>query len=361
VKIVNSGIKVIFVLHSHKSGGAERHLLQLMSGLAASGIECIYAGPRDSWLAEQLSGSGFRCEHIPYHGIYDLVSLIRLVRLIKRENADIIHGHLTRGALYAGWAGLLAGVPNVATAHSTNAGKHFGRARRVIAVSHAVAHFLAECGYAKDRICTVHNGVPDYASAPDSAIVKRLESLRKDDVPIITMVARLEQVKGHDIAFRALAKLTNFQWSLVLAGALDTPWAAQMQKLANELKIMDRIEFVGHIDQVASIYAITNILIAPSRREAFSLTLLEAASFALPIVASRVGGNSEAVIDQETGILIESENVDELASAIEILLGSMDTRLTMGRNARKQYEDNFSDHTMINKTIAVYRQLIKGV
>lgn len=353
-------MKIIFVLHSHKAGGAERHLLQLMNGLAACGIECIYAGPQDSWLAEQLTAAGFRCEHIPYHGIYDFVSLFRLVSLIKREKADLIHGHLTRGALYVGWAGLLTKVPNVATAHSTNAGKHFGRARRVIAVSNAVAHFLMECGYKKDLICTVHNGVPDYASLNVGTESEIWKSLKKEGVPIITMVARLEQVKGHDIAFRALAKLKNSKWKLVLAGALDTAWAEQMQKLAGELEIAERTEFVGHVDQVAGIYSITDILIAPSRREAFSLTLLEAASFALPIIASRVGGNSEAVIDQETGILIESEDIDKLTSALNVLLRNVDMRVSMGKRARQQYEDFFSSQTMINNTIAVYRELVTG-
>lgn len=353
-------MKIIFVLHSHKAGGAERHLFELMHGLALSGMECIYAGPRDGWLADQLSSAGFRCEHIPFHGIYDFVSLLRLVRLVKREKADLIHGHLTRGALYAGWAGCLTKVPNVATAHSTNAGKHFGRARRVIAVSNAVANFLATCGYTKDRICTVHNGVPDYASIVDATKLNLAESLKDVSIPTITMVARLEQVKGHDIAFRALAKLKNLQWRLVLAGALDTPWADQMQTLASELEIAERINFVGHVDQVASIYLVTDILIAPSRREAFSLTLLEAASFALPIIASRVGGNSEAVIDQETGILVESEDVNELAAAIKALLNNMEVRTKMGRKGRKQYEDSFSSHTMINKTIEVYGQLVTG-
>lgn len=354
-------MKIIFVLHSHKAGGAERHLYQLMSGLRTSGIECLYAGPLDGWLGQQLQGAGFRCEHIPYHGIYDVVSLLRLAKLIRREKADLVHGHLTRGALYAGWAAKLAKVPSVATAHSTNAGKHFGRASRIIAVSDAVAHFLRECGYAGQCICTVHNGVPDQAIQEPQAAHGAWAELKQEGEPIITMVARLEKVKGHDLALRALATLTSLRWKLVLAGSTDTPWAKEVQALARELGIEHRVHSIGHTDDIPSVYAITDILIAPSRREAFSLTLLEAASFSLPIIATKVGGNSEAVLDRETGILVEPENSADLATALKTLLGDAGMRHAMGQKGRKRYETSFSSHTMVQKTIAVYRELIQGI
>lgn len=353
-------MKVIFVLHSHRAGGAERHLLQLMQGLSALGVECIYAGPLDGWLGEQLIAAGFRCEHVPYHGRYDLLSLLRLVRLIRREKADLVHGHLTRGAFYAGWAGRLAAVPNVATAHSTNAGKHFGRAGRIIAVSDAVGRFLAGCGYPRAILRTVHHGVPDYAAQPRLPRDVLRARLQLDDAPVLAMVARFLPAKGHDIALRALARLSERRWTLVLAGALDTRGAEEMQQLAAQLGIAARVRFVGHSDDVASIYGCADILLAPSRREALSLTLLEAAAFALPIVATDVGGIGEAVANGETGLLVPSENPAELAVAIGSLLDDAALRLRMGQAGRRRYEQLFSLETMAQATLAVYRELADG-
>jgi glycosyltransferase involved in cell wall biosynthesis len=350
-------MKVIFVLHSHRAGGAERHLVQLMQGLAALGVECIYAGPLDGWLGEQLQAAGFRCEHIPYHGRYDLLSLMRLVRLIRREKADLVHGHLTRGAFYAGWAARLASVPNVATAHSTNAGKHFGNAGRIIAVSDAVGRFLAGCGYPREVLRTVHHGVPDYAAQPRPPRDALRASLGLDDAPVLAMVARFLPAKGHDIALRALASLSDRRWTLVLAGALDTREAKEMQLLAAQLGIESRVRFVGHRDDVASIYGCADILLAPSRREALSLTLLEAAAFALPIVATDVGGIGEAVANGETGLLVTSENPAELAHAISRLLDDPALRIRMGKAGRQRYEQQFSVETMAQATLAVYREL----
>lgn len=353
-------MKVIFVLHSHRAGGAERHLLQLMQGLSALGVDCIYAGPLDGWLGEQLTAAGFRCEHVAYHGRYDLVSLVRLVRLIRREKADLVHGHLTRGAFYAGWAARLASVPNVATAHSTNAGKHFGRAGRIIAVSDAVSRFLAGCGYPRAILRTVHHGVPDYAAQPRPPRDVLRASLKLDDAPVLAMVARFLPAKGHDIALRALASLSDRRWTLVLAGALDTRRAEEMQQLAAQLGIESRVRFVGHRDDVASIYGCADILLAPSRREALSLTLLEAAAFALPIVATDVGGIGEAVANGETGLLVPSDNPVELAAAISTLLDDAALRVRMGQAGRQRYEQRFSLETMAQATLAVYRELADG-
>lgn len=353
-----AGMKVIFVLHSHRAGGAEQHLLQLMQGLSASGIECIYAGPRNGWLGEQLDAAGFRCVHIGYHGFFDLPSLLRLVRLIRREHADLVHGHLTRGAFYAGWAARLAGIQNVATAHSTNAGKHFRKATRIVAVSNAVNRFLVSRGYAHSVLRTVHHGVPNCAALPQRPLKILRDEFELGDAPVLAMVARFTSAKGHDIALRALAGLKSRRWTLLLAGALDTAYANEMKLLAAQLGIADRVRFAGHRDDVASIYACTDILLAPSRREALSLTLLEAAAFSIPIVAADVGGIGEAVADGVTGLLVAPENPLALAEAIVILLDNADMRMRLGNAGRQRYEKQFSLETMTRATLAVYDELL---
>lgn len=351
-------MKVIFVLHSHKAGGAERHLLQLMQGLASKGVECIYAGPLQGWLGDQLQKNGFRCEQVALTGFFDPVSMVKLVRLIRREKADLVHGHLTRGAYYAGWAARFAGVPNVATAHSTNAGKWFGRATRIIAVSDAVARFLVSCGYPERKIRTVHHGVPDYAALPRTPREAMRAELGLDDAPALAMVARFMHAKGQDIALRALAQIADRRWTLVLTGSLETAFAKEVQALAAELGIADRIRFTGHRDDVNNIYGCVDMLLAPSRREALSLTLLEAAAFGLPIVASDVGGIGEAVAEGETGLLAPPEDPAALAQAIATLLDNADLRVQMGLAGRRRYEQLFALDSMTRGTLAVYQEAV---
>ena len=213
-------MKIVTVLRSLKSGGAERHALQLMKGLRARGHEALYAGPMKGWLGQQLRAEGFGGIDLPLSGLYDLPSVVRLALYARRVGADLIHGHLTRGAWYAGLAARLAGLPNVATAHSDNAGKHFGRADRIIAVSQAVADFLVREGYDAARIRMVHHGIPDLAArlpAGTREASRRSLGLNADE-PAVLMAARIVPAKGHDTALRALARLTDQPWTLLVAG-----------------------------------------------------------------------------------------------------------------------------------------------
>jgi glycosyltransferase involved in cell wall biosynthesis len=352
--------KIVFVLHSHAAGGAERHLLQLMQALAAAGIECVYAGPRDGWLADQLTVAGLRCVPIRFCGLFDLRSLLQLMWLVAREQPDLLHAHLTRGAFYGGLASRLTGVPNVATAHSTNAGRRFGMAGRIIAVSDAVHTFLSARGYARDVLRTVRHGIPDAASLPRRANEAVRAACGLEHGPVLTMAARFTPAKGQDLALRALAQVGDQEWTLVLAGATDNAYATQMRQLAQALGIAHRVRFVGHRDDLADIYGCTDIVLAPSRREALSLTLLEAASFGIPVVASDVGGIGEAVEHAVTGILVPSEDVELLAQQIRRLLQDGQLRKEMGAAARERYERLFNLDAMLRATTQVYEELLAG-
>lgn len=354
-------MKVVFVLYSRHIGGVDRHVLQLMQGLSAEGLTCMYAGPRDCWLGEQIAAAGFECEHIPFRGLFDLASHLRLARLIKRKKADIIHAHMNRGAFYAQWASRLTGVPWVATWHDMGKAKRHGSASRIIAVSNAVHRALLSWNYSPEKITTVHNGVPDYAAPPPPQAAQIRESLGLNDAPVISMIARLEKIKGQDIALRALATLKDRRWTFLIAGSTGTPWASEMRQLAADLGIADRVVFHGHSDDVPSLYACTDILLAPSRREPLSLTLLEASAFSLPIVATNVDGIVEAVSDGVSAFLVPPEDPQALADRIRAFLDDKSLRDRFGRAGRRHYEANFSLEKMANGVLNVYRQAAQKV
>ena len=355
-------MKILVVLHSLKSGGAERHALQLMRGLRERGHETRYAGPMKGWLGQQLQADGFDGIDLPLLGLYDLPSIVRLAFYARRWGADLIHGHLTRGAWYTGLAARLAGLPNVATAHSDNAGKHFGRADRIIAVSQAVADFLARRGYSPGRIRMVHHGIADIAARlPGDVRTTTRRSLGlADDEPCLLMAARIVPAKGHDTALQALARLADRRWTLLLAGDHHGDLGPPMQALARDLGIAERVRFLGLREDVPALLAASDVLLAPSRREALSLTLLEASACALPIVASRVGGIGEVVEDGASGFLVPPDDPAALAAALAPLLADTGLRRRCGARARQIFEAGFTEDAMFDKTVAVYREACGG-
>jgi len=355
-------MKIVTVLHSMKSGGAERHALQLMRGLRARGHEARYAGPMDGWLGQQLQADGFDGIDLPLIGLYDLPSIVRLALYARRIGADLIHGHLTRGAWYAGLAARLAGLPNVATAHADNAGKHFGRADRIIAVSQAVADFLQRQGYDPARIRMVHHGIADIAARlpAHARETTRRELDLPPDEPCLLMAARIVPAKGHDTALAALATLKARRWTLLVAGDHRADLGPQTQALALDLGLVGRVRFLGLREDVPALLAASDVLLAPSRREALSLTLLEASACALPIVATRVGGIGEVVEEGASGFLVPPDDPAALAAALAPLLADPALRQRCGARARQRFEAGFTENAMFDKTVATYREACGG-
>lgn len=347
-------MKIVMVLRSLRSGGAENHVLMLMRALRAAGHEVHYAGPAHGWLGQQLVHAGFAVFDLPMRGMYDLSSIWRLSRYAKRMGADLIHGHLTRGAFYAGWASWLSGIVGVATAHSDNAGKHFGRARKIIAVSHAVSRFLQACGYDAARIRVVHHGIPDPLKSKIYTPVQGTSVAQSDRFTLL-MVARLVPAKGHDTALRALSKLKHLPLRLLIAGDHAAGIGPQIQSLCQQLGLDDCVEFLGHRTDIPELMLNADLLLAPSRREALSLTLIEAAACGLPVVASRVGGIPEVVKDSVTGWLVPADDHVALSQCIEQALQYPDRLHHMGMEGRRTYEAAFTENAMIDATLDVYR------
>jgi glycosyltransferase involved in cell wall biosynthesis len=297
------------------------------------------------------------------HGFFDIFSMLKLGVLARCLRIDIIHGHLTRGAHYAAIAAYMSGRPAVATAHATNAPKHFGGLLRIIAVSSAVAEFLKAQDYSADRIITILNAVPRPVLRRDAV----RESMRRrfdlqDGEIALSMVARFVPDKGHDILLNALAKLSVTHifppWRLFLAGAFDTDWGRRMQVMADDLGIKERVFFLGELNDVQSFLAAMDVLVAPSRRESFGLALVEAMAMGLPVISTRVGGVPEVVEDGVTGLLTPVEDVAALGAAIQQLLVNEGLRRSLGQAGSRRFEAHFSMERLCKEISDLYHEVI---
>lgn len=347
--------RVLMVAHSRKLGGIERHVVGLSAALAGAGHAVAFAGPRDGWLGEAMAAAGHTCLDVPMRGMYDLLSARRLARFAREWGADLMHGHAQRGARYALWARRRAGVPAIVTAHSTNAWRWFGTDHPILAVSQAVAQALIEKGLPAARIAVVHPGVADLGRvAPPPP-----GPLSGDRPLVLGMVARIEPVKGHDLALRALAELGDLPLRLDIVGPDGTDWAARMRALTDQLGLGARVRFLGQRDDLATVWGAIDLALAPSRREALSLSLIEAAAAARPAIGADLGGIPEVIADDETGILVPPENPGALAAAIR-RMADPTLRDRMGAAARVRYETLFTPAAMLHGVTAAHDALLSG-
>jgi glycosyltransferase involved in cell wall biosynthesis len=351
-------LRVLTLLHSHGCGGAEVHALHLMRGVVSTGGgDVAYAGHGDSWLGRETARAGIPVLSVPLRSTWDMLSLLRVARYARTHGCHVIHGHLTRGAFYARHAARLAHLPSVATAHSTNAWKHFAGADAVIAVSCAVRDSLAGHGIDPSTIRVVHLGIPDppVDRGAERRRVRARLGLAEGDEAVVT-VGRFHRDKGQDLSVEALSRLPR-RFRLFLVGETGSGWQLEVAALARRLGVANRVTFLGHRDDVASILCGMDAYVAPSRREAFGLAIVEAMATGIPVVAARVGGVPEVVTDGSTGLLVPPEDPSAIALALLSLAGDPGEAARLGGGGRAAYRARFSREAMTAAVVEIYREV----
>ena len=352
-------MRICVVAHSHILGGMERHVLSTLTALSAAGHTVCFAGPSDSWLNDQCIAQGIETFDLSMSGMYDVKSALRLAWFARKWNADLLHGHSQRGTNYAVWAGRWSGRPAIATAHSTNAYSRFKGAARIICVSDAVREFLLSLKFSPDKVQRIYAGVQDTTqSAPSRSAARDLLGLNGNQF-VLGMVARFVKDKGHEVAINALPHVRHSDTVMLLAGDDNNACAKELRQHVAKLGLSHQVRFLGQRTDVDTVYAACDQLLAPSYREALSLSLIEAASMGLPTVASRVGGIPEVIEDGLSGLLVPAGDSIALASAINTLHENSEKRTRMSLAARERYLNLFSLEHMCKGLEVVYREVLK--
>jgi D-inositol-3-phosphate glycosyltransferase len=218
-----------------------------------------------------------------------------------------------------------------------------GQADAVVAVSAAEATHLVEVmGAPADRVWVVPPGVDLALFSPDRAVADsrlRGELSIPPDVALLAVVGRIQPLKGHELAIRAVAALPHPRPHLLIAGE-PTPggerYLAGLHELAERVGLSDNIRFLGARDreQVADLLAVADLTLIPSHSETFGLVALESAASGTPVVAMSSTGLKESVSDGISGVLIESREVSVWAAQVARLLEDAEARTALGISAR---------------------------
>ena len=374
-------LRVAHIIKVTRISGAEGHLLTLLAGLRASGIDARLIilvereTPMDD-MAEAAAQTGIPATRLVIGRDYDLRLLFRLRGALREMGPDIVHSHLIHADFYGYLAAKTLGARRVVSSrHNDDQFRHRPRWRRLnrwlwrridrgIAISEAIKRFtIAVEGAPADKVSVVHYGL-DYSWLSDTDIDQARQELRAalnldENALILGMVCRLVEQKGVPYALEAQRRIrADFPGAhLVIAG--DGEKAADLRRLASALGIADRVHWLGWRADSAELMAAFDVLLAPSLWEGFGLVLLEAMSRRVPVIASRVSAIPEVVLDGETGILIEPRDVDALSKAIARLLSDRALRKYMGLLGAARVEERFSVQRMVDGAIAVYEQVLR--
>jgi glycosyltransferase involved in cell wall biosynthesis len=221
-------------------------------------------------------------------------------------------------------------------------------ANDIVAVSQSVFDFIKTLTSNKN-MSVIYRGFDIEAIAS----IKPDEDSKKDreEDLIISFIGRLIAGKGVKDLLKAFSNIENKNVRGFIIG--DGPERKNLEKLAGDLKIKDRVKFFGNVpySKAISILKISDIFVNPSYTEGLPTTVLEAALCQKAIIATNVGGTNEIIKNNESGILIEPKNSELLKSKLEFLINNPLERERFGDNACRYVKNNFSWEKIIQKFI----------
>lgn len=230
---------------------------------------------------------------------------------------------------------------------------------KLVAVSNFVKKSIIDETYVlDDKVTVIHNGVDE----------KKFESGAGKDIatqePVkIIYIGRVIRAKGLFILIDVVKKLLDLKisnWKLEIIGEGEA--LAELQEIVKKKDLTDKVVFSGHIkyEDIVTRLSSSDIFVLPSlRMEGFPMTIVEAMFAGLPVIASDIGGNSDAVINDQTGYLVKPSDTDALAESLKKLIESPEKRVTLGKNSRNKALKEFTISCMLDKYEQVFKEVLK--
>jgi sugar transferase (PEP-CTERM/EpsH1 system associated) len=369
-------------------GGLENGVVNLVNRMPAERFRHAIVCLKDfTEFRQRVSRSDVEVHAIHKKEGHDLSAQWRLYRLFRRLRPAVVHTR-NYGCLEALMPAWLAGVPaRVHGEHGWDVFDPEGRSRkhqilrrahqllvdRYVPLSREIETYLHErVGLAPERLTRIYNGVdttrfhpPDVRGTDHSidTFAPLPAGFLADDSIVLGTVGRMHGVKDQENLTHAFIRLCDRlpeqarRLRLVMIG--DGPLREVCEGLLNAAGLSGQAWLPGARDDVPELLRAMTIFVLPSRAEGISNTILEAMASGLPVVATAVGGNSELIVDGETGRLVPRGDPDALASALAGYVLDPDLRHLHGRAARQRVEQQFSLEGMMRAYTDLYAGVIQ--
>jgi len=367
-------IKVLNIISDTNIGGAGKCILTVGKHYDRDKFDLVVAVPKGSALKEELEKIEVTCveaeaiadESMSFAGISAQKKLIRGVK------PDVVHTHAALSARIA--ARLAGGCGIVYTRHCVYEPSAFMKSivgkcinqsvaalfsDKIIAVAEAAAENLTDVGVPKSKIEVILNGISPLSPLSNEEKEKQRKRFGvADGQKVVSIIARLEEVKGHKYFIEAAQILKKRGINAKFIAAGKGTYEKTLFELAKNSSA--DVLFSGFIEDPQNLVGITDVSVNASfGTEATSISLLEGMSLGIPAVVSRYGGNPGVIFDGENGLLFPVHDAEALADGIEKLLTDEHVYQKMSKRAKEVFYDTFTAEQMTKKTEEIYVALSK--
>jgi len=359
-------MKIVQLISGFGVNGAIIQCLRLAQGLAKRGHDVTLVGRNDSWIQSQLPGTGVKfhgsdLQRWPFH------DLKAMAQWVKREHVDIVHTHNTSGQIFGAMLKMFTKVPVVATAHHTKMHGYWMLKDFVIANSDHTRGVEINWNRVRPRNIETVRALIDHAPIPHNW--ERLRDRWRQEngfTPqdkIIGIVGDVCPRKNHLLLLKAMPEILRRvpQAKVAVIGNRCPRYMRRVQARIQRLGLHNEFRFVDFQYDIPGVMRAIDLLVACPTQEAFGLTPPEAMAAFKPVVATRVGGLIESVVDGETGYLVPSNHATALSCAVANVLSNDDLAEQMGMAGRARFLEMFDNHRNVIRHEEIYTDVARRV
>jgi len=361
-------LRILHVDAERGFSGGEVQVFLLMEGLRERGHASVLAAPPDSAAARRARERGFEVLEVRLASELDLPSVARLARWLGDERPDLVHLHTGRATWLGALAARRAGIPALTTRRMDREVRRNWRThwiygslvRRAVAISTPVRECLLAGGVDPARVTLIHSAVDPRALAPRRPPGElRAELGCAADERVLLTLASLVPRKGIDVLLEALGRLAarGVRPTCWIAGEGEARAALEAQ--AQRLGLGPRVRFLGRRGDGPELLAACDVFVLPARREGLGVSALEALAAGRAVVASRVGGLAEVLVDGASGLCVPPDDPAALAAALERVLGDDALRARLAAAGPARVAQGFLAGQMVAAYEKLYRELLE--
>lgn len=360
-------LNVLHLARTMDQGGAEKIVYQLASGTYKSGTHVAIAscgGVYEGMLEEQ----GILHYRIPDMECKRPETVIRtvkvLIKIVRKEQIDIIHSHHRMAALYAHLLKIcFPKIKLIYTAHNVFFDKklltRLALSRtQVVAVGEGVRKNLTDTFHINPKKIEIIYNAVQQESIEKNNFHPELQKLKIQGYMLVGSIGRLSVQKGMDVFIRALKMISHKRTDVkgVIIG--DGEDREKLQSLIAELGMEDKILMLGYQEHVRTLIRQLDLVVMASRWEGFPLIPIEVFSAGKTLVASDIGGINEIVKNRQNGLLVPKDQIEEFSRAMEELLENLKLRERLEKNGKEYYEASFDYESFLKQYYLVYQNML---
>ena len=366
-------MNILYLTNHLNVGGITSYVFSLARGMKERGHN-VYIASSGGGLLQKFKEEGVIFVPLPIKTKSELspkilISMYKLSHLLKRYRIEIIHSNSRTTQVLASVLAKYKDFRHVTTCHGffkrRITRRIFGTwGKSVIAVSRPVKeHLIRDFGVREQDITLIYNGIEAarFENKDQNFRNEMKKTLGLADCPVVGIVGRLSDVKGHRYLIEAMQKVLQKipQARLLIVG--EGKMKKKLVALSRHKAIEKSILFIPSVKETRDVLSIMDVFVMPSLKEGLGLALMEAMAAGLAVIGSDVGGIKDLIRHDVNGLLVRPADISGLASDISALLEDTEKRRSLGQEARIFIEQSFTQEKMISETEALYAKCLENL